>query len=52
VASGLWFPRSRRRGAVYGWETGTRVPSAAHLLCLIAAAPEFRLLAHAAASTP
>jgi DNA-binding transcriptional regulator YiaG len=35
--------------SVYGWETGTRVPSGAHLLRLIAVLPEFaRLLTQAA----
>jgi DNA-binding transcriptional regulator YiaG len=35
--------------SVFGWETGTRIPSGAHLLCLIAVLPEFaRLLAQAA----
>jgi DNA-binding XRE family transcriptional regulator len=35
--------------SVYGWETGSRVPSGAHLLSLIAVLPEFaRLLTQAA----
>jgi len=37
------------QASVYRWETGSKVPSGAHLLCLIAVLPEFgRLLAQAA----